>query len=229
MNGIEKITQRIEDEARQEAESILKEARADAQAISEKYRVQAEKERESVLEKGRRAADERVERLASAARLEARNLSLSTHQALIDSAFDKALEQLCSLPEEEYVELLAGLAAKASVSGREKVILSPADHAKVGPAVVKRANAILAEKVSPKLPQELTETKPGAILDKVLSGASAILAGTGMLSLAEETAPIRGGLILSDGDVDVNCTFETLVRLGREEMGGEVSQLLFAQ
>lgn len=229
MNGIEKITARIEAEARQEAETVLAKARSDAEAITAKYRAQAEKERETVLEKGRRAAEERVERLKSAARMEARNEALAHRQSLIDSAFDKALTKLCSLPEGEYVELLATLAAKASVSGREKVILSKTDRAKVGEAVVKRANAILAEKVSPKLPQELAETKTGAILDKVISGASAILAGTGMLTLAEETAPIKGGVILSDGDVDVNCAFETLVRLEREEMAGEVSQLLFAQ
>ena len=39
---------------------------------------------------------------------------------------------------------------------------------------------------------------------------------------------LKGGIILSDGDVETNCTFETLVRLQRESMAGEVAQLLFA-
>ena len=116
---------------------------------------------------------------------------------------------------------------KAAQSGKEQVIFSRKDRSRVGKAVVTRANEMLAKQVAPKLPDELTDTKAGAILDRVVTGASAILAGTGMLTLAEETRPIRGGVILSDGDVEVNCTFETLVRLQREAMSGEVAKALF--
>ena len=51
--------------------------------------------------------------------------------------------------------------------------------------------------------------------------------GDGRLTLSEQTRPIRGGLILSDGDVEVNCTFETLVRLLRGELDREVAKVLF--
>ena len=51
--------------------------------------------------------------------------------------------------------------------------------------------------------------------------------GDGRLTLSEQTRPIKGGLILSDGDVEVNCTFETLVRLQRGEMDREVAKVLF--
>jgi len=49
----------------------------------------------------------------------------------------------------------------------------------------------------------------------------------GKLTLSEQTSPIRGGLLLSDGDVEVNCSFETLVRLQRGELDREIAQLLF--
>ncbi len=49
----------------------------------------------------------------------------------------------------------------------------------------------------------------------------------GHLTMSEQTRPIQGGLILSDGDVEVNCTFETLVRLQRGEMDREVAKVLF--
>ena len=138
-----------------------------------------------------------------------------------------ALEKLCTLPDEEYIELLAALAVKAAHTGREKVIFSQKDRNRVGKAVVTKANDALARKVAPRLPNDLTDTRAGAILDKVVTGASAILAGTGMLTLAEETRPIKGGIILSDGDVETNCTFETLVRLQRENISGEVAKVLF--
>ena len=48
------------------------------------------------------------------------------------------------------------------------------------------------------------------------------------LRLSEETQPIRGGFILKDKNVKVNCTFETLVRLQKAETAGAVAQKLFA-
>ena len=51
----------------------------------------------------------------------------------------------------------------------------------------------------------------------------------GKLTLSPETRNIRGGFILSRGDVEVNCTFETLVRLRKGEMSGEVAKLLFPE
>ena len=68
----------------------------------------------------------------------------------------------------------------------------------------------------------------GAFLGKVVNSTAARVTGTGMLTLSEETRPIQGGFILVDGDVEVNCAFETLVRLQREKLEKEVADALFA-
>ena len=227
MNGIAKITERIEGDAQREIDAVLNAARAEAEGITQRYQAQAGRESADLVARGEKAAAERVERLGSVAQLEARKLALAAKQEMLDRAFELALQKLCTLPDEEYIDLLAALTVKAAQSGKEQVIFSRKDRSRVGKAVVTRANEMLAKQVAPKLPDELTDTKAGAILDRVVTGASAILAGTGMLTLAEETRPIRGGVILSDGDVEVNCTFETLVRLQREAMSGEVAQALF--
>ena len=227
MNGIEKITERIEGDAQREIDAVLNAARAEAEGITQRYQAQAGRESADLVARGEKAAAERVERLGSVAQLEARKLALAAKQEMLDRAFELALQKLCTLPDEEYIDLLAALTVKAAQSGKEQVIFSRKDRSRVGKAVVTRANEMLAKQVAPKLPDELTDTKAGAILDRVVTGASAILAGTGMLTLAEETRPIRGGVILSDGDVEVNCTFETLVRLQREAMSGEVAKALF--
>ena len=228
MNGIEKITQRMEDDAQREINEVLTAARAQAEEIARRSREQADRESAAIAARGESAAAEREKRLESMAEMEPRKLVLAAKQEVLDEAFTMALEKLCTLPDEEYIELLAALAVKAARPGREKVIFSQKDRNRVGKAVVTRANDALARQVAPRLPGDLTGTKAGAILDKVVTGASAILAGTGMLTLAEETRPIQGGIILSDGDVETNCTFETLVRLQRESMAGEVAQILFA-
>ena len=78
-----------------------------------------------ILARGRRAADERVERLASVAQLDARKLELSAKQEMLARAYDRALEKLTGLPDGAYTDLLAQLAVEASSTGREAVILSP--------------------------------------------------------------------------------------------------------
>ena len=194
MDGIEKITGRIESDAAREAETIQEEARRQAGEIAARYEAQARRESADILERGRRAAGERVERLASVAQLEARKLELAAKQELLERAYETALEKLTGLPEGSYTDLLAQLAVEASSTGREAVILSAKDRARYGKAAVTRANEKL---------------------------------GDGHLTLSEQTRPIRGGLILSDGDVEVNCAFETLVRLQRGELDRQVAKVLF--
>ena len=227
MNGIDSITEKIEQDTQQEIDALLNEARAQAAEITAKYEAQAKAESDEILARGKKAAAEREERLASVAQLECRKAALEAQQEVIEEAFSLALKKLLALPEDQYVDLLADLAVRAAKTGRETLIFSSADRERVGKAVVAAANEKLAKAVAPGLPGELTDSKVGAILDKVVAGASAIIKGTGMLTLSEETRPMNGGFILSDGAVEVNCTFDTLIRLQRGALAGQVAKVLF--
>ena len=227
MNGIEKITQRLNTDTQAEIDRILGDARAEADRITAQYQTQAEAERRELEAKNSRAAAEREERLVSAAHMEARKVILSAKQEMVERAYQRALERLCSMPAEQYVEVLAGLLVKASSTGREEVVFSPEDRERVGRAAVGRANEILAKEVAPELP--LGDGKVAGLLNKVAAGVSAIAQGTAMLTVSEETRPIKGGFILKDGRVEVNCAFETLVRLQRAETAGAVAKLLFSE
>ncbi|MCI2058191.1 MAG: V-type ATP synthase subunit E [Oscillibacter sp.] len=57
--------------------------------------------------------------------------------------------------------------------------------------------------------------------------ANRLLGERGALTLSRKTRPIRGGFILECGKVEVNCSFETLVRLKRSEMAAQVAGCLF--
>lgn len=199
MNGIEKITQRIAADAEKESQAILTQAREQAAEITAGYQADADAQAAEVLEKGRQRAEERRARLISAAEMEGRQELLAVKQELLDRAYTLALDRLCALPEGDYINLLASLTAQAAVSGREQLILSRTDRARFGVKVAAKANDILA--------------KEGR---------------TAGLKLSQESRDFRGGLILSDGDVEVNCTFETLVRLARASTAGQVAGLLFA-
>ena len=67
----------------------------------------------------------------------------------------------------------------------------------------------------------------GSVGAKVVAEANAKLTN-GALTCSKETRAIDGGFILSDGAVEVNCSFATLVRLQKTEITGEVSRVLFA-
>ena len=227
MNGIEKITARIRQDADADVAAIRAQAEAQAAQIRAQYEAQAKAQAEKAAESCRQAARQRLERLESVAEMEGKTSLLTAKQACIDQAFAKAREKLLTLPEADYVELLAKLAARSSVTGREESVLNRRDREAVGAKVAARANELLAQAAAPELPAELKESKAGGILTKVVTGASALLQGTAMLTLAPDTAEIEGGLILRDGQVEVNCAFETQLRLLRENMAGQVAQVLF--
>lgn len=227
MNGIEKITARIEQDAQADIAAIAAQAEEKASAIRGQYQAEAAQAAEKARADARKAAEQRRQRLEGAAEMEARKLILAQKQACIEKAFAQAKQRLLSLPEAEYVELLAAIAARSAKTGREEVILNQRDRDAVGAQVVARANQLLAEAAAPELPEELKESKAGKIIDKVVTGANAILQGTAMLTLAEETRDITGGLILRDGSVEINCAFETQLRMLRENMAADVAKVLF--
>ncbi len=229
MNGIEKITARIETDAKAEVAEILREAEEKAAAIREQYKAQAAAEAKAAGAAGKEAAQLQTERLESAAQMEAKKRLLAAKQACLNEAFDKAQEKLLALDEGEYAQLLARMAVKAAKTGKEEILLNAKDRERVGPQVVAWANTLLAEAAAPKAAEKAGKVggKAGAVLSAVVTGASALLQGTAQLTLSQETREMAGGLTLRDGNVEVNCAFETQLRVLREEMAAQVAGILF--
>ncbi|RKI67993.1 hypothetical protein D7V91_08815 [bacterium 1xD42-67] len=228
MEGIEKIAAKIAQDAQAEIQKLTAETDEKVKAIQEDAQAQAQQEANEIVERGRSAAGERLQRLSSAAQMERRKLELAAKQEVLGEAFALALERLCSLPEKEHIALLTKLALEAASSGKEQLIFSQKDRNKVGKQVVMAANEALVKERAPALPSEVTKSKVGAFVDKLVHNTTAMVTGAGMLTLAEETRDIQGGFIMVDGDVEINCAFETLIRLQREQMEKTVADALFA-
>lgn len=143
MNGIEKITDRIAQDAQAEIDAITAQAKEKAAAILSAAQAQAEQEKKETVAKGRQEAMEHQHRLESMARMEAKKEILAAKQQVIAQAYDLALEKLRKLPEKKLVPLLAALAAKASETGQEEILLHPAQRQKFGKQVVAQANELL--------------------------------------------------------------------------------------
>lgn len=139
MNGMEKITARMKEDAARSLSELNAQTEQELRRIREESAARAEKERETVGG-AHLAAQERYERLCSAAEMETRKLTLSAKQKVLAETYDRALEILCSMPREEYLSLLVRLLKAAGGKGDEKIALSAKDRDEMGETLVERAN-----------------------------------------------------------------------------------------
>ena len=88
MNGIDKILDKLQAESQAETAAILEKARAEAEAIAARFARQAEQEKAAAEVKGRKAAEERQDRLIRAAEMESKKTILGAKQAVLDKALE---------------------------------------------------------------------------------------------------------------------------------------------
>ena len=198
MNGIEKILAHIMTESEEECAAIESAASEECERIRAEYAKSEQDEYWKLVNEGAKEAERRLERLNSLAALESKKQVLMTQQEMLSEAFSQAAKKLLELPESEYIAFLAKHAFAASLSGTETIILSPSDRDRVGEDVQKAANT-------------------------ALNAAGK----TAALSLSNATADIAGGLILSGGEIEVNCSIDALVAECRNRISPEVASVLF--
>ena len=198
MNGIEKITARIEAEAVADAALIVEEGAEQCRAIRAEGEEKARELYWERLQEGTKASEARADMLSRAADMEARKSILACKQEILNRAFDRAEEKLRAMTGEEYIAFLAGQAARASSTGEEELILNAQDRASLGEQVVERANRLLSDAGRPA-----------------------------QLVLSKEPGAFSGGLILRSGSITVNCTLEALLSQAREEQAAVAAAELF--
>lgn len=199
MNGLDKITSRIIAEAEEEAKIVLEEAKASADEVLKDFEAKAKNEYDSKYAAGKDEIEQNYQRIERTMSLDAKKESLTLKQELIAKAYELAKKQILEMDEKDYVAFLAKQAGSAAITGNEEVILNEADCKKIGEKVIESANSILKER---GLPQNLR--------------------------LSSISRPISGGLMLKQGDVEVNCSLDTLLELSRNTLDAEIAGILFA-
>ncbi len=162
MNGMEKILQRMETDARAERDAITADAQRKAEAIRHDYQSTADAMLQDAQTRRQAQNAERLEHLKGSSQMACRQRVLAAKQEVIDVAFSRAAEALQQLPVQQYISLLAALAAQNG-AGDEELILSAADRQAVGQAVVDAANA-QKPGAAFRLSDETRETGGGLIL-----------------------------------------------------------------
>jgi len=193
MDGIERIIARIEEEAAQERSYIEADAEIQIEAIKARYKELADKEYGDAVLKGTAGAKAHFERLKSASQMKARKEALEERQALVGEAYVRATTLIRELPDDQYAAILAKLVAEAVKSGSETLVFATGERERVGDKTAKLANSLLS--------------KRGL---------------TANLMVSDETREISGGVIISAGDIEVNCALDAIVGSLRRETETEV-------
>ncbi len=204
--SIDKITDRIKSDANAEAGKTLIKADQEKHAVLEKAGIQAEAIRQEAKEKAEQDALLIKERKISVAELEARKLRLAAKQKAIEACFARTLENLASMEQKDYLDLMAATLVKTGAAEGE-LLLNPRDRDRLGEMLVEKANLAI---------------KPAEGDD---SGA----ADQNTLVLSADTISARGGFVLRKGSMELNSTLEVMVGDVTEEMTPEVVRILFGK
>ncbi len=198
MSGIDKIKERILEEARLQADTNIKKSSEEAAAIIEAAEKEAENKKRDIIEKAKKEALDVKKRLMAVAELEARKERLKAKQEVIEEAFEKALEKLKSLPDNEFNSIMSQMIVNSVKSGNEEIIVSPSDKTKITQGFIDDINKKISLKGIPS-----------------------------NIKLSDETRNILGGFVLKSGDIEVNNSFEAIIRMNRDEIEPDVIKSLF--
>jgi V/A-type H+-transporting ATPase subunit E len=196
--GADKIINKIMDEAKVQAGGILQKAEKEAADIMQKTSEESTQKMKEAVEAAKKEAVVRKQRMLAVAELEGRKRKLEAKQEMINKSFDRALELLASKPDSEYEDLLADMVASSCNDGEGEIILSAADRKRVGKDFLSKVIAELEKK---------------GFKSKA--------------RLSDETRDISGGFILKKGDIEINNSFETIIRMQRDELEELVVAALF--
>ena len=190
-------------------EKITQRITADAQAEIDRVLGAAKEEAAQITARMTAEAD------AVAAELAAKNeKSAAEHEERLVSAAQMEARKVQLAAKQEMLE-------KAYERALEKLCAMPAEQ----------YIAVLAD-LMVKASSTGTEAVIFSAEDREKVGKAAVekanAASGKQMVLSDETQPIKGGFILKDQNVEVNCTFETLVRLQKAETAGAVAKKLFA-
>lgn len=143
MKGTEKIIAHILADAKEQSDAILAQAEQQCATIRAEFDEKAKAAYTERVRKGVADCQDRVDSMDRIARMEAKKGLLALKQQKVSESFDLAAKKIVELPAEQYTAFLAKLAARASVTGDEEIVLNARDRESIGAAVTAQANTLL--------------------------------------------------------------------------------------
>ena len=200
MAGVENIKEKILRDAELKANEILEKAKLQAKETEEKANRKAAIKAKEISLKSNHEISEKKRIINSMVELEMRKDILSAKQQLIEEVFDKALERMNNLEGAKYEQVIYDMLMASAESGEEEIIMSGDRKKKLSADFISRAN-------------------------KALESAGK----KGKLKISDETRNISGGFILKSRGVEINNSFEAVIRLYRDEIEPKVAEIFFRE
>jgi len=198
MSGAEKLKEKIVSEAGRLAEQVVAEAKLRAEEIVAGARRQAEEKQKHILRQAHLQAEENRRRIRTIAELDARKEVLAAKVRTIENVFQQAVTRLQALEPAEFQSFILKMLVAAAEKGNEEVIVSARDQWRFTADLLAEANKALEE-----------QGKQGKLI------------------LSAERREIQGGVILRSGEVEIDCSFDSLLRMQRDQLEPEVAAVLF--
>ena len=200
-SGTDKIVSSIMSEAQEKADTIMQEANAEIATINANAEKTAESEKNKILDNGKKQSDMRYQQIISEAKMNARRAELSAKEEVIESAFDKAGEELKSIASsgsDEYDDSLS------------KMIKEAVDEIGSNDLIIQ-----LNEADTNKFKSQLDSSSTFQIDDI-------------KFQLGEPIDTIGGVIVKTkSGDIEVNNTIESRLERYRSVLRSEVANVLF--
>lgn len=135
----EQVVEKILAQARSESETILSEAKAKAAAQQAQAQSELEAFTRQTAAMAQAAADDKLRRMLAAARMANAKQVLAEKSHILDEVFEKALQKLGQLPDEQYLALMKKLMTRAIETGDEEVIVGR-NEKRINEEFIKKVN-----------------------------------------------------------------------------------------
>ena len=198
MAGVDNIKERILQDAELKAKEIMDKARLQANEIIEKANQKAASRAKEISQKSAYDVSEKKRIINSIVELEMRKDVLASKQQAIEEVFDKVLERMNNFEDNRYEKVIFDMLLASVESGEEEIIMSDDGKKKLSADFINKANKAL-ESVGKK----------------------------GKLRMSDEIRNISGGFILTGQGVEINNSFEAIIKLNRDEIEPKVAEIFF--
>ncbi len=196
--SLEKIIERIDKEVKNNVKHILDEARKKEREILNLARREAEERYEQRIKNGEAKAQAVKDNILAQARLEQKKELLKTKQEQINKIYQKVFNDLLMSPTGIYQNFIKKMILEIMEQGESEIFISSRDEKRITPSFIDQVN------------KELKKGKQ-----------------KGKIKLSPERVDISGGFILRQGKVELDNSFDTWIKLIREETEEQViSRLL---
>ncbi len=198
MSNIKNLTSKILEDAEATAKKLIEEAKLKEQEVIAKKVSEAQDEKKIILSRAESEAKIRAERIVSNSHLQVRNMNLTSKGEVIDKVFNIAEDKLMQLPADKILDFIKNSILSIEIKGDEEIVVGENNTA-----------------VTPEFISEL---------NKELNAKGKL----GELKLSSIKRKIKGGYVLIKNGVEINFTFEALIKSLRDELEAEVASTLFS-